>query len=128
MSMVLIATFLMAWTPYSVCVFVVTVNGHVPAGLLSFASVFAKSSTLYNPIIYSIFMKDFRDRCKRFFGGRVAHSSSTVRFQSGFQQSQESGGRVSMTSVSKTTAEAGYSNKAIMEEGTIPEEEDKPQM
>lgn len=67
MSLVLIGTFLFAWSPYAVCVFVLTARGSLPTPLLSFAAIFAKLSTMYNPIIYYIFMGDFRTRCKKLF-------------------------------------------------------------
>jgi len=67
MSLVMICAFLLAWTPYAACVLVLTARGSVSSSLHSIAAVFGKTSTMYNPIIYSIFMKDFRVRCKTLF-------------------------------------------------------------
>jgi len=68
MSLTFIGAFLLAWTPYAVCVLLLTARGQVPSSLLEYAAVIAKTSTLYNPIIYSIFSKDFRLQCKKMFG------------------------------------------------------------
>ena len=67
MSLVLLGAFLGAWTPYASCVFVLNFHGKVNNSLLIFSSLFAKMSVLANPIILSIFMKDFRIRCKVLF-------------------------------------------------------------
>lgn len=63
MVFALIITFLIAWSPYAACIFVMTVKGTVNDKLLTYSAFFAKSSTLYNPIIYFVFMDDFRRRC-----------------------------------------------------------------
>ena len=68
MSLVIIGAFLFAWSPYACCVLVLTAKGSLPGKLLTIASVFAKTSSMYNPIIYSVFVQDFRVRCKQFFG------------------------------------------------------------
>ena len=65
MSMVMIVTFLLAWTPYAICLLVITCAVQVPSKLFSFSTVFAKLSTLYNPLVYMIFMKDFRMRLRK---------------------------------------------------------------
>merc|ERR1712142_1097548 len=76
-SLVIIGAFLFAWSPYACCVLVLTTNGNLPANLLTIATVFAKTSTLYNPIIYSFFVKDFRVHCKQLFGC-AGESAKTV--------------------------------------------------
>ena len=68
MSLVIIGAFLFAWSPYACCVLVLTAQGSLSGKLLDIASVFAKTSSMYNPIIYLIFVEDFRVRCKQFFG------------------------------------------------------------
>ena len=68
MSFVMIGTFIFAWSPYAGCVLVLTIRGSVPNLLLKVSSLFAKTSTLYNPIIYSIFVEEFRNGCKKLFG------------------------------------------------------------
>ena len=67
LSLILIGSFMVTWCPYASCVLVLTANGHVDPSLLTFASFFAKMSVFANPIIHSIFMKDFRLRCRRLF-------------------------------------------------------------
>lgn len=83
MALVLISTFIVAWSPYSACVFALTTKGKVEESLLTFSAIFAKTSTLYNPIVYSIFLKEFRSRCLRVLGCKsmnvVAPIVSTVR-------------------------------------------------
>ena len=66
-SLVLIAAFVFCWSPYAGCVLALTIKGYVPRTLFTIATIFAKTSTLYNPIIYSLLVEDFRLRCKRLF-------------------------------------------------------------
>ena len=68
MSFVMIGTFILAWSPYAGCVLVLTIRSSVPDLLLKVSALFAKTSTLYNPIIYSIFVEEFRNGCKKLFG------------------------------------------------------------
>ena len=68
MTMVMILTFLCSWTPYAGCLFVITASVEVPSSLLSTAAIFAKMSTLYNPVVYFIFMKDFRKKLRKMCG------------------------------------------------------------
>lgn len=63
MTFVLIAVFLVTWSPYASCTFVLTIHGEVQTILLTLSALFAKTSTLWNPIIYTIFLTDFRRRC-----------------------------------------------------------------
>lgn len=67
MAFALIITFFVAWSPYAACVLVMTIYGKVGETLLTFSVILAKTSTLYNPIIYIIFMRDFRLRCWSLF-------------------------------------------------------------
>lgn len=67
MRIVLIVTFLISWTPYASCVFVMTTEPSVvKESWLEISAMFAKSSTLYNPMIYLVFLKGFRRQCRRF--------------------------------------------------------------
>uniref|UniRef100_A0A8C4R7M2 Retinal pigment epithelium-derived rhodopsin homolog n=1 Tax=Eptatretus burgeri TaxID=7764 RepID=A0A8C4R7M2_EPTBU len=54
MSMMMIAAFLVAWSPYAViCLWASFGNPHdIPGPMAIIAPLFAKSSTFYNPIIY----------------------------------------------------------------------------
>lgn len=61
----LIAVFLLAWSPYAVYIFSRTLTGLRNDVFLSVSMSFAKSSTLYNPVIYLIFLKEFRAKCAR---------------------------------------------------------------
>jgi len=67
MSLVLIGAFLFSWSPYACCVLVTAARMSVPDQLLTVASLFAKTSTLYNPIIYCLFVQDVRVRCRMLF-------------------------------------------------------------
>ena len=67
MSLIMIGTFLFAWTPYAVSVLYLTINGSTPKHLVTVSAVFAKTSSLYNPVIYCIFLEDFRNKCRNFF-------------------------------------------------------------
>ena len=65
MTLVMVGAFLAAWSPYALCVLFLTIMGSFPDKLLMVSAYIAKSSTLFNPIIYSIYLKDFRRRCKK---------------------------------------------------------------
>ena len=61
--------FIVSWTPYAVVSFIAT-NGEeskLPKALVMGAAITAKSSTLINPIIYSLEYNDFRKKVQRFF-------------------------------------------------------------
>ncbi|XP_063080315.1 visual pigment-like receptor peropsin [Engraulis encrasicolus] len=62
MSVVMIAMFLVAWSPYSiVCLWASFSDpSTIPAPMAIIAPLFAKSSTFYNPCIYVIANKKFR--------------------------------------------------------------------
>ena len=66
-SLFIIAAFLISWSPYALCVLMLTAKNRLPDHLLTVATLCAKSSTFYNPIIYSVFVEDFRARCKCLF-------------------------------------------------------------
>ena len=55
--------FMLAWTPYAVValIYVFCPKMHVPYILTVMAPFFAKSSTCYNPIIYFLCIKRFRN-------------------------------------------------------------------
>lgn len=67
MLFVIITVFLVSWSPYAACAFIQTLQGTIGSTMLNFSSMFAKASTLYNPIIYFTFQKDFRYRCMMLF-------------------------------------------------------------
>lgn len=62
-SGMMVAGFLLAWTPYAVVSLYSAVAGpqHIPALATIVPAMFAKSSTLYNPIIYFFAYKKFRE-------------------------------------------------------------------
>ncbi|KAL4641864.1 hypothetical protein GN956_G10491 [Arapaima gigas] len=62
MSIVMIAMFLVAWSPYSVVCLWASLGDPrtIPAPMAIIAPLFAKSSTFYNPCIYVIANKKFR--------------------------------------------------------------------
>ena len=66
MTLVMVGTFLAAWSPYAACVLALTAGGRPPDTLRMVSAYVAKSSTLFNPIIYTLFLTDFRASCKRF--------------------------------------------------------------
>ena len=58
-----ICLFVMSWAPYSACVIIIVVFGKEPSQtVLTLAAVMAKTSSLYNSLIYTICYKQFR--CK----------------------------------------------------------------
>ena len=62
MVLAIIAAFLIAWLPYALCVIIYTNNGSVSDEFLNFATLLAKTSTIYNPIIFTIRTKLTRNR------------------------------------------------------------------
>ncbi|XP_008573479.1 PREDICTED: opsin-3 isoform X1 [Galeopterus variegatus] len=62
MCFFMIFTFLVCWTPYIViCFLVVNGSGHLVTPTMSIVSYFfAKSSTVYNPVIYIFMIRKFR--------------------------------------------------------------------
>lgn len=67
MAFVMITMFLLAWTPYAVCVFMISYYGRVDDTMHTYAAVIAKTSTFYNPLIYILFLKNFRARIMMLF-------------------------------------------------------------
>ena len=67
MTITMMLAFLCAWTPYAICLLVITLEVKVPPGFFAFAAVFAKLSTCYNPVIYIAFIKDFRAKLRNIF-------------------------------------------------------------
>lgn len=61
----LFSAFLVSWTPYTICVLMMVIEYNVSSIFLTSAAIFAKTSTLYNPIGYFLFMHGFRRRCFR---------------------------------------------------------------
>lgn len=79
-TIIIVCVFVVAWAPYTACVFVYSAKSRVSDQLLFYSAIFAKMSTIHNPIIYSIFNKKFQDRCRRIFCCKtttIPFSSST---------------------------------------------------
>jgi len=64
MVVVIVAAFFIAWSPYTMCMIWLAVYQNIPVQLIASAAFFAKLSVLTNPIIYSIFYKEFRTTVK----------------------------------------------------------------
>ena len=77
MVIAIISAYTISWSPYAICVCVLTAKGTVGDELLLFSAIFAKISTVYNPLIYSLFIKTFRERCMALFGFK--RSSTTTK-------------------------------------------------
>ena len=61
--LLMIAGFIFAWTPYAVMAMVVAVfRGEIPLGYHEFPSLFAKTSNIYNPIIYFFTYQSLREK------------------------------------------------------------------
>ncbi|XP_002163209.3 parapinopsin [Hydra vulgaris] len=56
----IITSFFLIWTPYTICVCYLILGRELPVGILTYSALFAKSSTILNPIIYCIMYKEFR--------------------------------------------------------------------
>ena len=61
--LLMIAGFMFAWTPYAVMSMVVAVfGGNIPFGYHEYPSLFAKTSNIYNPIIYFFTYQSLREK------------------------------------------------------------------
>lgn len=75
--LILILSYLFAWTPYSVVVILIISGVRETSGiLLLVASLFAKASFTYNPVLYAFISKTFRERfialfCRRLVNNQV---------------------------------------------------------
>lgn len=67
---VMLTAFIVAWTPYAICVFYFSIKGEISEVVLDVASYLGKSSGLLNPIIYVFMYKEFRSAVRRLFGIR----------------------------------------------------------
>ncbi|XP_057316594.1 pineal opsin-like [Hydractinia symbiolongicarpus] len=73
MIVVMASSYLIAWTPYAFISIYGTITGNQISVTLSTAfAITAKSSTMFNPMIYALLYNDFRGKVKRLFGQRVA--------------------------------------------------------
>ena len=61
--------YIIAWTPYATIGFIITLQSspHLPYWITVLAPLVAKSSTTYNPIIYYLMVKRFRQRVRELF-------------------------------------------------------------
>ncbi|XP_032228336.2 visual pigment-like receptor peropsin [Nematostella vectensis] len=67
-ALVMVLSFLIAWTPYAVVSFYYSLRGPtgVPLMAAMLPSLFAKASSLFNPIIYFAMSREFRNSCRDF--------------------------------------------------------------
>ena len=66
MAVAMVVVFVVVWSPYASCVLVLSITGRVSDTLMVTSTLFAKTSTLYNPLIYMC-VEDFRRKCRKFF-------------------------------------------------------------
>lgn len=80
--------FLTAWSPYAIVAMWAAfgTSSNVPSIAYALAAIFAKSSTLYNPIIYLVFKPNFRKslcrdlaQCRRTLCACLCRHSSTQK-------------------------------------------------
>ena len=70
-AILLCACFIVAWTPYAIFSFITSFFGvEISLELTTLPSMFAKSSTMYNPIIYFFLVKTYREEVKQFLPKR----------------------------------------------------------
>jgi len=75
---VMLMSFLLAWTPYAVCVFLVSTNIDVSPVMLNVSAYLGKSSCVHNPIIYVFLYKHFRKQLLKVFLCCFCISSNSV--------------------------------------------------
>ena len=64
------AAYIISWTPYAVVSLITVSNGKsfiLSEGVMMAVAITAKSSTLFNPVIYGLMYNDFRNKAKRLF-------------------------------------------------------------
>ena len=67
-SIMLCALFIFTWTPYAVLSFVTaTITSDIPVNVSTLPSMIAKSSTVFNPIIYYLAVQNYRQRALKLF-------------------------------------------------------------
>ena len=64
----IVASFFTAWSPYAISVCYLSLGRNLPNGFLTYCALFAKSSTILNPIIYCLMYKEFRQTLSRKLG------------------------------------------------------------
>lgn len=88
MSVAVCIGFLAAWSPYAIVSMWAAFGNPdaVPPMAFAVAAIFAKSSTLYNPIVYLVFKPNFRKflcrdvaRCRRTLGGCLCQRGSAQK-------------------------------------------------
>lgn len=88
MSVAVCIGFLAAWSPYAIVSMWAAFGdpATVPPMAFAIAAIFAKSSTLYNPIVYLVFKPNFRKflcrdvaRCRRTLGGCLCQRGSAEK-------------------------------------------------
>lgn len=88
MSVAVCIGFLAAWSPYAIVSMWAAFGNPatVPPMAFAIAAIFAKSSTLYNPIVYLVFKPNFRKflcrdvaRCRRTLGGCLCQRGSAEK-------------------------------------------------
>lgn len=88
MSVAVCIGFLAAWSPYAIVAMWAAFGNPatVPPMAFAIAAIFAKSSTLYNPIVYLVFKPNFRKflcrdvaRCRRTLGGCLCQQCSAQK-------------------------------------------------
>ncbi|XP_029281519.1 opsin 8, group member b [Cottoperca gobio] len=76
--------FIVCWTPYSiVCLWsILGDSSSIPPEVSLLPCMFAKSSTLYNPIIYYVFSQSFKREVKKLgwlcFGSKTGHDANNI--------------------------------------------------
>lgn len=88
MSVAVCIGFLVAWSPYAIVSMWAAFGNPatVPPVAFAIAAIFAKSSTLYNPIVYLVFKPNFRKflcrdvaHCRRTLGGCLCQLRSAQK-------------------------------------------------
>ncbi|XP_057310163.1 green-sensitive opsin P521-like [Hydractinia symbiolongicarpus] len=73
-----IAAFVIAWTPYALMIFLISLGGNVTTTWLDFSALLAKSSTFYNPVIYIFMHKRSRVAVFKFLGSITETNNNTI--------------------------------------------------
>ncbi|XP_070571966.1 blue-sensitive opsin-like isoform X2 [Ptychodera flava] len=87
------SAFLLSWSPYAaLSLWAVVIGGQPPISVeaMTAPSVFAKFSTIYNPILIVVFNAAFRENLRAFFSGKIGlprvRSGKTTTGSTGIQE------------------------------------------
>ncbi|XP_057310164.1 visual pigment-like receptor peropsin [Hydractinia symbiolongicarpus] len=97
---VVIAAFVIAWTPYALMIFLISLGESVTRNWLDYSSLLAKSSTFYNPLIHVIMHKRNRVSLFNFLTVQRISNTNSQEISLHGRSNEVQGGRANQQNVS----------------------------